>query len=80
MATDGYDHSYKLLFEHNPLPMWVFDRETLRFLEVNEAAVQQYGFDRDEFLSMTIRDIRPDEDMASLDADLHRQKGGYDPP
>jgi PAS domain S-box-containing protein len=80
METDRHDHAYRLLFEHNPLPMWVFDRETLRFLEVNEAAVRQYGFDRDEFLAMTIRDIRPPEDLANLEADLERRKDGYDPP
>jgi two-component system cell cycle sensor histidine kinase/response regulator CckA len=54
---------YKRLFAESPYPMWVFDRETLQFLEVNEAAIRQYGFTRDEFLSMTIKDIRPVEDL-----------------
>ena len=44
---------YRLLFDSNPLPMWVFDRSTLRFLTVNEAAVRHYGFSRLEFLAMT---------------------------
>ena len=46
--------------------MWVFDRETLAFLDVNDAAVQQYGYSRDEFLSMAIREIRPPEDVPEL--------------
>jgi PAS domain S-box-containing protein len=48
----------KILFEKNPQPMWIYDLSTLRFLEVNDAAVLQYGYSRDEFLSMTIKDIR----------------------
>jgi two-component system, cell cycle sensor histidine kinase and response regulator CckA len=48
------------------MPMWVFDRVTLGFLAVNEAAVRHYGYSRDEFLSMTIADIRPDEDLPKL--------------
>jgi PAS domain S-box-containing protein len=46
--------------------MWVFDRETIAFLEVNEAAVQGYGYSRQEFLAMTIVDIRPTEDVPEL--------------
>ncbi|MBX7152939.1 PAS domain S-box protein [bacterium] len=57
---------YRLLFDSNPLPMWVFDSETLRFLAVNPASIQTYGYSREEFLSMTIRDIRPKEDEAVL--------------
>ncbi len=54
---------YKRLFAESPYPMWVFDIETLQFLEVNKAAIRQYGFTREEFLSMTIKDIRPEEDL-----------------
>ncbi|NJM13083.1 MAG: PAS domain S-box protein [Synechococcaceae cyanobacterium SM1_2_3] len=57
---------YRCLFEAHPLPMWVYDLETLRFLAVNDAAVQHYGFSRDEFLSMTITDIRPPEEVPRL--------------
>lgn len=57
---------YRLLFEDSPLPMWVFDRETLRFLAVNEAAIAHYGYSRDEFLKLTIKDIRPPEDVPAL--------------
>ncbi len=62
--------SYRLLFEKNPLPMWVFDVKTLRFLAVNEAAVNHYGYSRDEFLRLTVRDIRPPEDLPALDREL----------
>jgi two-component system, cell cycle sensor histidine kinase and response regulator CckA len=51
-----------LLFDANPQPMWIFDVETLEFLAVNDAAVRHYGYSRDEFLGMTIMDIRPDEE------------------
>jgi diguanylate cyclase (GGDEF)-like protein/PAS domain S-box-containing protein len=53
--------SFRLLFDGNPLPMWVYDRETLRFLAVNDAAVRHYGYSRERFLAMTILDIRPPE-------------------
>jgi PAS domain S-box-containing protein len=43
--------------------MWIYDRETLAFLDVNDAAVATYGFSRHEFLTMTLRDIRPAEDL-----------------
>ena len=57
---------YRALFEHNPQPMWVYDVETLAFLAVNAAAIARYGFSREEFLGMTILDIRPPEDVPSL--------------
>ncbi|HEY4145509.1 bifunctional diguanylate cyclase/phosphodiesterase [Pinirhizobacter sp.] len=50
----------RLMFDKNPLPFWVFDIETLAFVEVNEAAQRAYGYTRDEFLAMTILDIRPE--------------------
>jgi two-component system, cell cycle sensor histidine kinase and response regulator CckA len=52
----------RLLFDSNPQPMWIFDVETLEFLAVNDAAVRHYGYSRDEFLGMTIMDVRPAED------------------
>jgi PAS domain S-box-containing protein len=57
---------YRLLFESNPQSMWVYDVETLRFLAVNDAAIRRYGYSRAEFLSMTIMDIRPPEDVQLL--------------
>ncbi len=56
--------------------MWVYDRETLRFLEVNDAAVAQYGYSRDEFLAMRIAEIRPPEDVARLLADVRQERSG----
>ena len=52
----------RLLFDASPQPMWIFDVETLEFLAVNDAAVRHYGYSRDEFLGMTIMDIRPAEE------------------
>ncbi len=57
---------YRHLFDANPQPMWVYDRETLRFLAVNDAAVALYGWSRAEFMAMTIADIRPAEDVPRL--------------
>jgi two-component system, cell cycle sensor histidine kinase and response regulator CckA len=65
-----------LLFTANPVPMWVFDLETLRFLEVNPAAVKAYGYSRDEFLAMTIADIRPPEHVAAVVADVRSRQSG----
>ncbi|HYM39188.1 MAG TPA: PAS domain S-box protein, partial [Thermoplasmata archaeon] len=61
---------YRLLFESNPIPMWVYDLETLRFLAVNDMAVEHYGYSREEFLAMTTRDIRRPEDVAALMASV----------
>ncbi len=58
--------TFRLLFSHNPLPMWVYDVETLSFLEVNTTAVAHYGYSRDEFLRMRITDIRPQDDVPRL--------------
>jgi two-component system, sensor histidine kinase and response regulator len=57
---------YRRLFEANPLPMWIYDLETLSFLEINDAAISHYGYRREEFLSMTIADIRPPADKPRL--------------
>ncbi|MFT3826427.1 MAG: PAS domain S-box protein [Chitinophagaceae bacterium] len=63
--------NYRQLFYYNPQPMWIYDVHTLRFLEVNEAAIKHYGYSLEEFLEMTIRDIRPVEDQASLTVRLN---------
>ena len=60
--------SYRRLFEQHPVPMWIFDTETLAFLDVNEAAVAQYGWTREEMLAMTILDIRPEGDREAVRA------------
>ena len=53
-------------FDHNATPMWVLDISILAFSAVNDAAVRHYGYSRKEFLSMTILDIRPSEDIPFL--------------
>ncbi len=73
---------YQLLFDSHPQPMWVYDEETLQFLAVNEAAVQRYGWSREEFARMTILDIRDVEDRAALmqrvaDTTLGPRRSGY---
>ena len=60
------DRSFRILFSHNPQPMWVYDIATLQFLEVNEAAVAHDGYSRDEFLQMSLSDIQPSEDVPRL--------------
>lgn len=57
---------YRYMFHSNPQPMWIFDIETLAFLEVNEAAIEHYGYTEEEFLSMTIKDIRPEDQIDKL--------------
>jgi PAS domain S-box-containing protein len=67
--------SYRELFRRSPQPMWVYDRETLRFLDVNDSAVAHYGYSFDEFLRMTIEDIRPAEEVGRLRDLLARSSG-----
>jgi two-component system cell cycle sensor histidine kinase/response regulator CckA len=71
-AAQEADERYGMLFGSNPQPMWVFDVDTLAFLEVNEAATRHYGYSRDEFLSMTVLDILPPEDAPGLRHGLER--------
>lgn len=72
---------YQLLFEKNPLPMWVYDAHTLRLLAANEAALDRYGYERDEFVSLTVLDLHHPDHAADfrdhvreplLDRILHR--------
>ncbi len=69
---------YRLLFESNPFPMWVYDLETLGFLAVNDAALHRYGYSRAEFLTMAIKDIHPAEDVPALLANVSRVFKGLD--
>jgi len=72
------EEKYKTLFYKSPLPKWIYDQDTLQFLEVNDAAIQHYGYSQDEFKNMTIRDIRPAEDIPRLMEDMEevRASGG----
>lgn len=65
-ALRDSEERYKLLFESTPQPIWVYNEDTLAFLAVNEAATRTYGFTRDEFLSMTVNDLRPSKDIPTL--------------
>ncbi len=67
-----------ILFLSHPDPMWVYDLDTLRFLAVNKAAVAKYGYSHDEFLAMTIADIRPSEDKSALVANVAAVTEGRD--
>jgi PAS domain S-box-containing protein len=77
-SRDGRCVDTELYFARNPYPMWFFDVETLAFLAVNEAAIQKYGWSRDEFLRMTIKDIRPPEDVPRLMEVTRRVARGLD--
>ncbi|MBK8595095.1 MAG: PAS domain S-box protein [Holophagales bacterium] len=71
---------YRLLFESNPLPMWVIDVESLAFRQVNEAALGHYGYSKEEFLSMTVREIRPPEDVPAFEVAVNRSETGIRHP
>jgi len=69
-ALEESEKKYSELFHMSPQPMWVFDLETLYFLNVNNAAIKHYGYSHEEFLSMTIRDIRPVSEMPKMEKAL----------
>jgi diguanylate cyclase (GGDEF)-like protein/PAS domain S-box-containing protein len=66
------DERFRELFDAHPVPMWIYDRETLGFLAVNAAAVEQYGYSESEFLGMTIRDLSSLDEIARLESHLVR--------
>jgi len=65
---------YFSIFSNNPNPGWIYNEETLQFLEVNNAAVLHYGYSKGEFLNMTIKDIRPADDIPSLLDDINNTR------
>jgi two-component system cell cycle sensor histidine kinase/response regulator CckA len=75
IETERAAERYRMLFEASPLPMWVYDAETLAFLAVNDAAIRHYGYSREEFLRMTISDIRPPEDIPAMLANVQGDGG-----
>jgi diguanylate cyclase (GGDEF)-like protein/PAS domain S-box-containing protein len=77
-ALSQSDAAWQAVFDESPMPMWVYDRSSLRFLAVNDAAVRHYGWSRDEFLSMTSAQIRPAEAQEALLADLERPVTQFD--
>jgi len=72
------ERHYRQLFEANPHPMWVYDRDSLRFLAVNDAAIVHYGWSREEFLAMTITDIRPAAEVPALLEKVATARDGLD--
>jgi two-component system cell cycle sensor histidine kinase/response regulator CckA len=78
-SLERSEERYRLLFENSPLPMWVYDAQTLGFLAVNDAAVRHYGYTRQEFLAMTIKDIRPPEDVNAVLASIQGSGGPGSP-
>ncbi|HWG07291.1 MAG TPA: EAL domain-containing protein [Beijerinckiaceae bacterium] len=71
------EESFRILLEKNPLPMWVYEHETFRFLTVNDAAIEHYGYSREQFLSMTVLDIRNAEEREKLLAYVPRGKSDF---
>ncbi|AMP98762.1 hypothetical protein AY601_1853 [Pedobacter cryoconitis] len=74
---DFRNNLYKDTFQLSPQPMWIYDIDTLRFLEVNEAAIRHYGYSREDFLSMTIKEIRPKDTIRKFELameNVHRYK------
>jgi PAS domain S-box-containing protein len=76
--TRRSEASYRLVFDNNPQPMWVYDRDTLAFLAVNAAAVHHYGYSQAEFLGMTLKDICPPEDVAAVLDNVAYTSAGLD--
>jgi PAS domain S-box-containing protein len=69
------ERRYRELFELNPFPSWIYDIDTLRFVDVNEVAVDRYGYSREEFLAMTITDIRPADEVPKLESNIRETSG-----
>lgn len=74
---EASERRYREMFEHNPMPMWTYDPASLAFTAVNEAAINHYGYTREEFLRMTLRSLRVPEDAALLERDLSSRPAGY---
>ncbi len=72
------EQRFQLLFFSNPYPMWVFDCQTLAITECNDAALQQYGYTRNEFLKLTALDLRPADEHERLKQRLREALPGYD--
>ncbi|WP_178338902.1 PAS domain-containing protein [Arenibacter nanhaiticus] len=70
MALKAAEEKFRLLFDHSPLPKYVYDIDSLKILDVNEAMISLYGYSREELLAMTIKDIRPLKELDKLMAGL----------
>jgi diguanylate cyclase (GGDEF)-like protein/PAS domain S-box-containing protein len=76
-ALKRREASFRLLFDHNPMPMWVFDVETTRFLGVNDAAIQHYGYSRGKFLQMKLQEIWPQDEWSEHTKALQQIGGSH---
>lgn len=75
------EEKYRHIFQYSPMPMWTFELDSLKFLDVNDATIKHYGFTRSEFLNMTLKDIRPVEDISFLEQEVEffrKSKGSYE--
>ncbi|HAH23733.1 MAG TPA: hypothetical protein DCL77_08245 [Prolixibacteraceae bacterium] len=79
-ALKDSEEKYRSMFADSPQPMWIYDLETLVFLEVNDAAINHYGYSRQEFMGMTIKEIRPPEDISALLNDAKFTVRDFNPP
>ena len=79
VALRKNEEMFRLFFSYNPLPTWVMEKESRRFLEINDAALRQYGYSLQEFRNMTVRDLLPEEEWARYDEFLKqvRDEGIY---
>jgi len=68
------EEQYRELFEINPVPMFLYDWESYQFIDVNNAAIETYGYSKEEFLAMTIKDIRPNSELPKLERILQKNK------
>ncbi|TVR68787.1 MAG: PAS domain S-box protein [Marinilabiliales bacterium] len=78
LALQENEEKYRMLFENNPIPMFVYDLETMAFLGVNNAAVTRYGYSKEEFMAMTLKDIHPKEDIERLEKNVSAVSEGLD--
>jgi two-component system cell cycle sensor histidine kinase/response regulator CckA len=72
------EHRYRLMFEVMPMPAWVYDVDSYSFLAVNPAAIAHYGYSEADFLSMTILDVRPPEDVERVKAQVRARRQGFE--
>ncbi|MDB6093669.1 MAG: hypothetical protein JWM32_1231 [Verrucomicrobia bacterium] len=79
-ATRESEERYRGLFFANPYPMWIYDRETLRYLSVNDAAVELYGYSREEFATMQLPDMRPATEVETLKHAIRAMQAGRNQP
>ncbi|HYG15569.1 MAG TPA: PAS domain S-box protein, partial [Bacteroidia bacterium] len=76
-TTSGLEKQYRTLFEDNPNPMWVYDVATFKILAANKAAIEIYGYEKDEFLTLTLEDLRLPEDIPVLKEHIKKVQAGY---